>query len=190
MAIFDFSGFKRTKESILDWLKKEYTSIRTNRATPNILDNISVEAYGSKMAINQLATVTVEDPKTLRVTPWDKEVSKNVDKALRESNLGLSVALDATGLRITFPELTSERRTIFLKTAKEKLEEARIRVRTEREKILNDLDKKEKEGKISEDDKFRLRGELQKLVDELNKKLEELAQKKEKDLSAQAGISE
>lgn len=179
---YDFSEFKKTGESTLDWLKKEYTGIRTGRAAPSILDSISVEAYGSSMSINQLATVSVEDLKTLRISPWDKEVAKNIDKAIRESNLGLSVALDAAGLRISFPELTSERRAMLTKVAKEKFEEARIRVRTEREKNLGNIDRKEKEGTLSQDDKFKLKTELQKLVDEINRKLDELLSKKEKEI--------
>ena len=178
---YDFSGFKQTGEVTINWLKKEYTSIRTSRAMPSILDGVRVEVYGSAMPLNQLATIAIEDPKTLRVTPWDKDVAKSIDKAVRESNLGLSVALDAIGLRISFPELTSERRSMLSKMVKEKLEEARIRVRAEREKNLNNFDKKEK-SELGEDDKFRLKNELQKLVDDLNRKLEELATKKEKEI--------
>ncbi|MDP2641776.1 MAG: ribosome recycling factor [bacterium] len=179
---YDFSEFRRASEAALEWLKKEYTGIRTGRAMPSILDGVSVSAYGSPMAINQLATISVEDSKTLRIVPWDKDVAKNIDKAVRESNLGLSVALDTAGLRISFPELTSERRLVLSKVAKEKFEEARIRIRTEREKSLGDIDRKERDGSISEDDKFRFKSELQKLVDDANKQLEELALKKEKEI--------
>ena len=173
----DFSEFKRKSEETLEWLKKEYTSIRTGRAMPSILDRVSVSAYGSSAPINQLATVSVEDPKTLRLTVWDKNAIKDIDKAIRESNLGLSVAVDATGLRVSFPELTSERRSMLSKVAKEKLEEARVAVRTEREKVIN------RSKDLSEDDKFRLKNDLQKLVDEINKKLEELFNKKETEIS-------
>jgi len=179
---YNFTQFNKGGESAIEWLKKEYANIRTSRAAPSILDSIAVESYGSKMPINQLATITVEDPKTLRITPWDKEVIKSIDKAIRESNLGLSVSLDGVGLRVSFPELTSERRTILSKLLKEKLEEARIAVRSEREKALTAIDKEEKEGGISEDDKFRFKADLQKLVDELNNKLEELALKKDKEI--------
>ena len=179
---YDFTDFSRLGESSLIWLKKEYASIRTGRAMPSILDGISVNTYGSPMAINQLAAISVEDPKTLRISPWDKDVAKDIDKTIRESNLGLSVALDALGLRVSFPELTGERRRVFSKIAKEKLEEARIRVRTEREKNLEMLDRKEKEGSLSKDDKFRLKNELQKLVDATNQKLEGLALKKEQEI--------
>ncbi|MEX2013702.1 MAG: ribosome recycling factor [Parcubacteria group bacterium] len=179
---YDFAEFRRSGESALDWLKKECASIRTGQAMPSILDGISVEAYGSSMSINHLATVSIEDSKTLRISPWDKDVAKNIDKSVRESNLGLSVALDTTGLRVSFPELTGERRRALSKMVKEKLEEARIRVRAEREKSLETLDREEKEGSLSEDDKFRFKNELQKLVDGTNQKLEELALKKEKEI--------
>ena len=179
----DFNNFKKAGEQALEWLKKEYSGIRTSRTAPNILDGVQVDAYGSKMPINQLATVSIEGPKSLRITPWDKAVAKFIDSAIRESNLGLSVALDGETLRVSFPELTSERRVALLKLAKEKLEEARKTVRVEREKTLGDIDKKEKEGEVSEDDKFRLKNELQKLVDESNKKFEEFYERKEKEIS-------
>ncbi len=179
---YDFTEFKRAGESSLEWLKKEYTGIRTGRAMPSILDRVTVIAYGSPMSINQLATVSIEDSRTLRIVPWDKEVAKDIDKTIRESNLGLSVALDALGLRISFPELTGERRTMLSKLAREKLEEARIRVRAEREKSLDAFEKKVNDGILSEDDKFKFKSELQKLVDGTNQKLEELTLKKEKEI--------
>ena len=180
---YNFNEFKTSSDSILEWLRREYSSIRTGRAAPNILDTVSVSAYGSKMPINQLATVTIEGAKSLRITPWDKSVMSALDSAIRESNLGLSVSIDDQGLRVSFPELSSERRTQLLKLAKEKFEEARIKVRGEREKTHGDLEKKEKEGSISEDEEFRLKNELQKLVEEMNKKLDELSKTKEKEIS-------
>src|SRR3989344_5091756 len=170
----DFDGFKKASESTLDWLKSEYSGIRTSSATPSILDGVSVEVYGSKMSINQMASILIAGPKSLLITPWDKALVPDIYRAIRESNLGLSVALDGQGVRVSFPELTSERRAVLIKVMKEKYEEARIRVRTEREKNLNDLDRKEKEGSLSKDDKFRLKAELQKLVDDVNGRLDEL----------------
>lgn len=167
----------------MDWLQKEFSGLRTGRSTPAILDRISVESYGSRVPVNQVANITVEDPKTLRITPWDKSITRNIDSAIRESDLGLSVAVDDQGLRISFPELTSDRRANLIKISKQKLEEARITLRGEREKVLNDLEKKEKDGEISKDERFRLREELQKMVDESNKKLDEMAAKKEKEIS-------
>lgn len=179
---YDFTEFKHASVSVLDWLKKEYSSIRTNQANPGVLDAVSVEVYGSYMPINQVSSILGAGPKSLLITPWDSSVAPNIDKAIRESNLGLSVSLDAQGVRVSFPELTSERRGLLIKVVKEKLEEARIRVRTEREKSLETLDYKEKEGSLSKDDKFRFKNELQKLVDTTNQKLEELALKKEKEI--------
>src|SRR3989344_7797968 len=143
---YDFTEFKQGGISILDGLKKGYSSIRTNQATPNILDAVSVEVYGSHMPINQVASVLGAGPRSLLITPWDNNVAPNIDKAIRESNLGLSVSLDAQGVRVFFPELTSERRTLLTKLVKEKFEEARVKVRAEREKSLETLDRSEKEG--------------------------------------------
>ena len=176
---YDFKEFKTNTEAATEWLRKEYTGLNTGRAMPAILDSVLVEAYGSKVPINQLATVSVEDPKTLRIAPWDTSVAKDIDRAIRESNLGLSVALDSTGLRLSFPALTSERRTILAKLAKEKLEEARIKVRGERQKVLNDIDKED----LGEDEVKRAKAELQKLVDEANKRLEDLAAGKEAEIA-------
>lgn len=180
---YDFVEFKRGSESTISWLKKEYAGVRTNQATPSILDVVSVEVYGSKIPINQTASVLVAGPKSLLITPWDKSVAPSIDSAIRESNLGLSVSMDGQGIRVSFPELTSERRTLLIKMVKEKLEEARIRIRTEREKNLTDIDQKVDLGQLSKDDKFRLKNELQKLVDDINSSLESLALKKEKEIS-------
>ena len=175
---YNFTNFKSASEATLEWLKKEYTGIRTGRSTPTILDVVSVDAYGSRMAINQVANITVEDAKTLRITPWDKTVTQAIDVAIRESNLGLSVSVDDQGLRVSFPELTSDRREGLIKISKQKLEEARIRLRSERQKVLSDLDK----GEMGEDDQTRVKAELQKLVDDVNRKLDETADKKEKEI--------
>jgi|SRR3989344_2006638 len=179
---YDFREFNHASVSTLDWLKKEYAGIRTNQANPSVLDAVSVEVYGSRMPINQISSVLGAGPKALLITPWDNSVAPNIDRAIRESNLGLTVSLDAQGVRVFFPELTNERRILLTKVVKEKFEEARIRVRTEREKSLDDLDQKEKEGSLSEDDKFRLKHELQRLVDDTNQKLETMALKKEKEI--------
>lgn len=179
---FDFSGFRKTCEVNLSWLKKEYASLSTGQASPTVLDGVMVESYGARVPIKQVSSILASGPKSLLVAPWDKSVSADIDKSIRESNLGLSVSLDAQGVRVTFPELTNERRILLVKVVKEKLEEARIKTRIEREKYLSEFDKKEKEGTLNKDDKFRLRNELQKLVDETNSKLEEAASKKEKEI--------
>lgn len=179
---YNFAVFRQASEIALDWLKKEYSGIRTGQATSSILDGVQVGVYGSRLPINQVSSILTAGPKSLLITPWDKSTAPDIDRAIREANLGLAVSLDGQGVRVSFPELTGERRALLIKVVKEKLEEARIRIRTEREKGLSDLDRKEKEGSLNKDDKFRQRGELQKLVDDANQKLEALALKKEKEI--------
>ncbi|MHB0978052.1 MAG: ribosome recycling factor [Minisyncoccota bacterium] len=176
---YNFQPFKTASEGTLAWLQKEFGGLRTGRSTPTILDGVSVDVYGSKMSINQVANVTIEDARSLRITPWDKNVTQAIDSAIRESNLGLSVSVDDKGLRISFPELTADRRTALVKVSKQRLEEARIRLRGERQKVLSDLDK----GDMPDDEQTRTKNELQKLMDEVNRKLDELASKKEKEIS-------
>ena len=179
---YDFSQFKTKIKDTEEWLKKELLSIRTGRANMAVLDAISVEVYGSYMPINQLANIAVEDSRTIRIAPWDSSVSKAIEKAISTSNLGLSTAVDDKGIRLFFPELTGERRTMLVKVAKEKMEDARITLRKEREAAWDDIQKKEKEGLVSEDDKFRAKDEMQKYVDEGNKNLEALFVKKEEEI--------
>lgn len=147
-----------------------------------VLDTIHVEAYGSMMPVNQLANISIEDPRTIRIAPWDSSVTKAIEKAITQSNLGLSAAVDDKGLRLFFPELTGERRSMLVKVAKEKLEEARIALRKERESAWDTIQSQEKDGAISEDDKFRAKDEMQKHIDEGNKVLESLFEKKEQEI--------
>lgn len=179
---YNFAPLKEKLAAAEQWLKNELSNIRTGRATPVLLDAVQVESYGSKMPINQVASVSIEDPRTLRVSPWDNAQIKPIEKAITVANLGLSVVTDDKGLRVVFPELTTERRTQFAKAAKGKLEEARVAVRTAREEVWTDIQKKEKAGEMSEDEKFRAKEEMQKMVDELNARLDEQYQRKEKEI--------
>ncbi len=180
---YNFTEFKTKANGSVEWLKKEMSAIRTGRATPNLLDSVQVEAYDSRVPVEQVAGVTIEDARCIRVSPWDMTQVKAIEKAIVLANLGVSVAVDDKGIRVIFPELTSERRVSLMKIAKQKLEEARISLRTEREGVWDDIQKQTKEGIIREDDKFRLKDELQKIVDETNTKFDELAMKKEKEIS-------
>jgi len=163
-------------------LAKELSVIRTGRANSSILDFVEVPAYGSKMSIKELANITVEDAKTVRVEPWDMTVGKSIEKAITTSNLGLSVAAYEKGLRIIFPELTAERREQFIKVVKNQFEEAKVSVRSLRDKTSKAIDEKEKSGGMGEDDKFRLKEDMQKIIEETNKNLENLATKKEAEI--------
>ncbi len=180
---YNFSQFKQGGEEAIEWLRKEYLGIRSGQANPSILDSVRVNIYGSMMPINQVATVLGESARSLRITPWDKTAVKPLDLAIREANLGISVSVDDQGLRVSFPELTDDRRQALMKIAKAKLEEARVRVRSEREKVHSDADKQEKTGTMGKDDVFRAKQDLQKLVDETNHKLEDLFAKKEIEIS-------
>ncbi len=179
---YNFAPFKQKLKETEEWLKREFTSIRTGRATPAILDGVKVEAYDSQMTVTQVANISVEDPKTLRITPWDLSLTKAIEKGILLGDLGLSVSVDDKGLRATFPQLTSDRRSALIKVAKQKLEDAKVAIKVEREKILKDIEKQEKEGSLSEDDRFRLKTELQKIQDEATKVLEEGFNKKEKEI--------
>ncbi len=179
---YDFNPLKKQLTSTEEWLKKEFSSIRTGQASPQILDGVKVEIYGAPMSIKELASVTIEGARTLRISPWDKGQSKDIEKAITVANLGLSVVVDDQGLRINFPELTSDRRKEFAKMAKDKLEEAKKKVRGHRDVIIKDLQEKEKGGGYGKDEIFRLKNETQKIVDEAGKKLEELYSKKEKEV--------
>lgn len=180
---YNTAQFKVSLKDIEEWLKKEFSTIRTGRATPSILDGVKVEAYGTDMPINQVANIGVEDARVLRITPWDMSQVKSIEKAIIISDLGLSVSVDDKGLRVNFPDLTSDRRTALVKIAKQKLEDARVTLRNEREKAIKDIDAQEKEKKISEDEKFRMKADLQKAIDDANRVLDELFAKKEKEIS-------
>jgi ribosome recycling factor len=180
--MYDFLPFKKKSAAVLDWLKKELTSLRTGQATPSLLDGVKVESYGALVPISQLASITTEGPRTVRIMPWQASQVKDIEKAITVASLGVSVVVDDKGLRINVPELTAERRTAIVKMAKEKLEEAKKTVRSERDVVMKDLATREKTGGLGKDDIFRLKNEAQKIVDETNKKLDELAARKEKEI--------
>jgi ribosome recycling factor len=180
--MFDFSELKEKSKEVENWLSKELSVIRTGRATSAILDFVQVEAYGSKMSIKELANITVEDAKTVRIEPWDMTVGKSIEKAIGVSNLGLSVAAFDKGLRIIFPELTAERREQFVKVVKQQFEEAKVSLRNLRDKTWKSIEEKEKAGGMGEDDKFRLKEEMQKVIDGSGKNMTEMAEKKEKEI--------
>ncbi|MEK7646482.1 MAG: ribosome recycling factor [Patescibacteria group bacterium] len=179
---YDFSPFKKELVGTEEWFKREAGTIRTGQANPAVLDGVKVEVYGAPMNLKEVAAVVIEGARTLRVTPWDTAQTKEIEKALTASNLGLSIASDDQGVRISFPELTSERRAEIAKIAKEKLEGARTQVRHHRDAIIKDLQAREKAGGMGKDEIFRLKNETQKLVDDANKKLEALYEKKEKEI--------
>lgn len=169
-------------KEIEEHLGKDLSSIQTGRASMAILDGVTIESYGSRLAIAHVATVATEDPRTLRIVPWDKSNSKEIEKVINIANLGVSVSVDDGGLRVSFPALTTERRVAYTKLAREKVEEARVEVKGDRERNKNDIVAAERDGSMSEDEKTRALEELQKLVDEANSALDALGAKKEKEI--------
>ncbi len=176
---YNFTNFKNELKKVGDFLSKEYSQLSTGRASPMVLDGVSVESYGAYQSIKNVASITIEDPKTLRIAPWDKNQIKAIEKAILVADLGLSVATDEAGIRVIFPQLTTETREKLVKVLKDKLENARITVRKERGNVWDEMQKQEKEGKMTEDELKRGKDELQKIIDETNKNLEIIFEKKE-----------
>jgi len=179
---YNFSNFKTALKKVEEFLSKEYSQLNIGRASPMVLDGISVESYGAFVPLKNVASVSIEDPKTLRIAPWDKSQIKNIEKAIVGSNLGLSVATDDLGIRVIFPQLTTETRQTLVKVLKEKLEESRITVRKERETVFRDMEAKEKDSIMTEDEMFRAKEELQKIINEVNGNLEAIFEKKEREV--------
>ena len=180
--MFNLQQFKTKIQETEKWLDKELSSVRTGRANPALLDGIRVDSYGSLVAINQIGSVAIEDARSLRIAPWDASQIKAIEKAIGAANLGVSVVLDDKGVRVIFPELTSDRRKDIVKLAKDKFEQARVTLRKHRDEVMQDLEKRFKAKEMGEDDKFRHKTEIEKLVVESGKKLEAAMSKKEKEI--------
>jgi ribosome recycling factor len=181
---YNFSKFQQKIKETQDWYTRELTTVRTGRASTAFLDNIRVESYGSEMPIAGLATISSEDPRTLRIAPWDSSQVQAIEKAINVANLGVSVVVDGQGMRVIFPELTGERRLQLIKVAKEKLEDARVALRRERNEVSEDLNSKKKDGSMGEDDVMRAKTEMEKIFQDGSKKLEEMFDKKEKEITS------
>lgn len=180
---YDFTKLKAKIKETDDWMKKEYQGIRTGMASPQLLDAIQVESYGQRMPLIQVGSVSIADAKSLIVTPWDASQVKAVEKAITVANLGVSLKTDEKSVRVFFPDLTSERREMLMKLAKEKLEQAKITMRNVRDEVVKDIEAKEKLGGMSEDEKFRFKADMQKQVDASTKTLEEIFAKKVKEIT-------
>jgi len=180
--MYSFDTLKKEIDAVKEWLIHELATVRTGLASVAILDSVQVEVYGLLTPLNQIANIGIEDAKTIRITPWDKSQCGTIEKALVAANLGMSVVGDSDGVRVIFPDMTTERRVEMAKIADTKLEDARIRLRKVREDVWSDIQKQEKDGDLTEDDKFRAKEDMQKIVDESNAQLETLAKKKHEEL--------
>jgi ribosome recycling factor len=184
MPNFDFTQFDEKIAAAKDWLSREYRGVRTGRASPAILDGISVSAYGSMVPLKQVGNIGVEDARTLRVSAWDANVIKDIERAIVAANLGVGTSSDGATIRVTFPELTGERREQLIKVAKGKLEEARTSVRLARDEVWKEIQEKERLGTLTEDDKFTLKDDLQKRTDAANEDLQKQFESKEKEMNS------
>ncbi len=180
---YDFKLFQNEAAGVVEWLVREYAGLRTGRASPSLLDQVFVVAYGARLPVKQVASVTIEDQRTLRVAPWDRSQIKDIEQAIAQSNLGVSTTPDSSGLRVIFPALTAESRARLIKLAEQRQEQARVSLRRARERVWQDIQEKERSGSFSEDEKFRYRDDLQKIVDETNQTLESLTEKKRHELT-------
>lgn len=172
----------RRMDGALDVLNREFTGLRTGRASVNLLDGIKVDAYGSYTPISQIGTVTIPEARMLAVQVWDKSLVKYVEKAISDAGLGLNPMSDGQTVRVPLPPLTEERRQELAKIAAKYAEEARISVRNVRRDAMEALKKSEKDGDISEDEHHRLSEEVQKVTDTHIKKIDELLAAKQKDI--------
>jgi ribosome recycling factor len=163
----DFDDIQRRMDGAINAFKQDLASLRTGRASSNLLDPIQVQAYGTAMPITQVATVSVPEPRMISVSVWDKSMVGAVDRAIRESNLGFNPIMDGTTLRIPLPELNEQRRKELVKIAHTYAENARVAVRHVRRDGMDTLKKAQKDGDISEDDQRIQSDRLQKLTDDM-----------------------
>jgi ribosome recycling factor len=183
MAVgFDQKDIEKRMRGALTLLKQEFGGLRTGRASASLLDPISVSVYGQRMPINQVATISVPEPRMITVTVWDKSKVNAVDKAIRESDLGLNPVMDGTTLRLPIPELNQERRTELSKIAGKYAEQARISVRNVRRDGMDLLKKLEKDHDIGEDEHRTLSAKVQELTDKIIKEIDSALSTKEREI--------
>jgi ribosome recycling factor len=179
---FDMNDLKRRMQGAITSLKQELSGLRTGRASSALLDHVQVEAYGNHMPLNQLATISVPEPRLLNVQVWDRSQIHAVEKAISAANLGLSPSTEGQVLKLRIPELNEERRKEIVKVAHKYAEAARVAVRHVRRDGLDVLKKSEKDHQISEDEHTRQSGEVQKVTDATIAEVDKLLAGKEKEI--------
>ncbi|AEG16084.1 Ribosome-recycling factor [Desulfofundulus kuznetsovii DSM 6115] len=172
------SNMKKTVELV----KKEFASLRAGRATPALLDKVLVSYYGTPTPINQLATISVPEPRLLVIQPWDKTILPEIERAILKSDLGITPTSDGTVIRLAIPQLTQERRAELVKVVKKKAEEGRVAIRNIRRELNDKVKQQQKNGEISEDELRRTQDEIQKLTDKYIKEIDQLVSAKEQEI--------
>ncbi len=180
--IVDLTTAERRMQGALDSVRREFSTIRTGRANPSILDRVEVEVYGTRMPLRSVANVSVPEPRLLMVTPYDPGSIKAIERAISNSDIGLNPQNDGKVIRLPIPELTEERRRQLIRLARGMAEEGRISVRNIRRDEMRDLSELQKEGEISQDDEHRAEVELQQLTNSYIKRIDAALADKEAEL--------
>ena len=181
MAV-DFKEYARRMEKALDHLNEEFGAVRAGRANPKVLDRITVEYYGSETPLNGVATISTPDARTLVIQPWDTKLLKDIQKAIQTSDLGINPQNDGRVIRLTFPQLTEDRRKDLVKQVKKYAEDAKVAMRNIRRDGMDYVKKLKKNSEITEDDQKKAEKDLQDLLDKYTKKVDEALAAKEKEL--------
>ena len=179
----DYKEFTEKMEKTCTVLVENFNAVRAGRANAAVLDRITVDYYGSETPIQQVATISTPDPRTLAIQPWDNSIMKAIEKAILSSDLGINPQNDGRIIRLVFPQLTEERRKELIKQVKKYGEEAKVAVRNIRRDAMDKFKKQQKASEITEDDFKNMEKDMQKFTDDFIKKVDELCAKKEKELS-------
>ena len=178
----DYTEFESKMKKTASVLTEQYDSVRAGKANPAVLDRITVDYYGSPTPIQQIASVSTPDARSLLIQPWDGSVLKGIEKAILASDLGINPQNDGRAIRLVFPQLTEERRKELAKQVRKYGEEAKVAVRNIRRDAMDKFKKEQKKGEITEDDLKDLEKDMQKLTDDYIKEVERIADEKEKEL--------
>jgi ribosome recycling factor len=179
---FDFSTFHQQAQKVLDHTMQDLGSLRTGKASVQLLDSVQVEAYGAMMKLNEVANISIPDPHLIVITPWDKSMLQPIEKGINIAGLNLNPVIDGTLVRIAIPPLTEERRKEMVKLLNQKIEGSRVMLRTVRTDTKKDIEKQKDSGGVSEDAIKTEADQLEKKVKEYMDKLDQLAKAKEADL--------
>ena len=166
-------------ERALESLRRDFTGVRTGKASPGLLDTVRVEAYGSQVPLNQVGTVSAPEPRLLTIQPWDRSLIKAIEKGLQESDLGLNPSNDGSMIRIPIPALTEERRREYVKLLHKMAEEGRVSMRQARKDANDEIKQRQKDGELSEDEARREQDEVQKVTNQYVEKVDDLLKRKE-----------
>ena len=169
-------------KEILNYFKDQLSAIRSGRPTPKLVEDLSVDYFGQKMTIKQLGSINIIPPREIQISVWDKQAVGGVIKAIENSNLSVSANTDGNLIRINLPALSTERRQELIKVAKKEAEETKIKIRHSRDEFNKKISSQEESGEITEDQKFKFKDEIQKIVDRANKDIEEMIEKKIKEM--------